>query len=124
MAADEFLRLLHQDPTIGVRVAHQLSQQCMRTIEEVRALGFSHTVPAKLARLVLSWIDNPDLARRNGNGVQITVPSTQEEVAQMIGSTRETVSRTLAEFRRSNVLQIKGAVWTIINLAQLRELVR
>jgi CRP/FNR family transcriptional regulator, cyclic AMP receptor protein len=125
IAADEFLRLLHQDPHIGVRVAHQLSQYCLRTIAEVRALGLSHTVPEKLARLILSWMETPQVARRNGSGtVQITVPSTQEEIAQMIGSTRETVSRTLAEFRRGNVLQIKGAIWTIADPAPLRELVR
>jgi CRP/FNR family cyclic AMP-dependent transcriptional regulator len=125
ITAEEFLRLLHEDPSIGVRVARQLSQHCLRTIEEVRALGLSQTAPEKLARLIFRWVDTPGVARCNGSGaLQITVPSTQQELAQMIGSTRETVSRTLAQFRRLQLLQIKGAIWTILNQKSLRELVR
>jgi CRP/FNR family transcriptional regulator, cyclic AMP receptor protein len=122
--SEVFLRRMQQDIEVAIKAAQQLTKNCLRAVDEIRALGFSQTVPQKLARLLVQWMDSPALCRENaGGGLQITVSSTQEEIAQMIGSTRETVSRSLSGFRRTKLLRVNGATWTVLDPRSLRELV-
>jgi len=48
---------------------------------------------------------------------------THEEIAEMIGTTRETVSRLFAEFKKKDLLQLKGATLVIRNKAALEKMV-
>jgi len=115
IASEDFLRLLRQDPQVGMRVAHQLTGDLHLAINGLRSLGLSETVPQRIARMLIEWIETREHVEPTSGDVQIAVPYTQEEIAQMIGSTRETVSRTLNAFRRAGVLQIKGTKWTILD---------
>jgi CRP/FNR family transcriptional regulator, cyclic AMP receptor protein len=120
----EFVRLMNDDPLIGIVAAQQLTKNCLLAVDKIRELGFSQTVPQKLARLLLRWIDSAVLCRMDTAGnTQLTVSSTQEEIAHIIGSTRESVSRALAGFRRMRILRIKGAVWTVLDQNALRKFV-
>lgn len=55
-------------------------------------------------------------------GVRIRVTLTHEEISQFIGSTRETTSRTLGEFREKKWITVNGSVWTITNERAIRHL--
>ena len=54
-------------------------------------LALSETALEKLARLILRW--GRDFGERTSDGVQVRVALTQEEIAQIIGASRETVTR-------------------------------
>jgi CRP/FNR family transcriptional regulator, cyclic AMP receptor protein len=119
--ASDFLKFLGKFPEVGVRVAKQLTHTCQTAFEEIRSLGLSHSVPERLARLLLQWCDNPSFVRRTSDGLpQLKVVSTQEEIAQMIGTSRETVSRVIADLKKSGVIRVKGASWTIVNRPALQ----
>jgi CRP/FNR family transcriptional regulator len=122
--SQEFFRLMQKDPTVALKAAQQLTKNCMAAIDEIRALGLTPTVPQKIARLLLQWMDSPTSRANQDGSLHITVSSTQQEVAEMIGSTRETVSRALAAFRRMKILKIKGATWTITDPNAFRKLVK
>jgi CRP/FNR family cyclic AMP-dependent transcriptional regulator len=47
---------------------------------------------------------------------------THEEIAQLIGSSRETVSRTLSEFKRQNLLELNGSTMLLRNKGALQNL--
>jgi CRP/FNR family transcriptional regulator, cyclic AMP receptor protein len=103
-------------------VASQLTHNCHCAYEEIRSLGLSRSVPEKMARLLLQWSQNSAMTRRSKEGkVQLKVTLTQEEIAQMIGSSRETVSRVLSEFKKERILQIKGSDWTILDKSSLEQ---
>ena len=48
---------------------------------------------------------------------------TQEEIAQLVGTSRETVSRVLGDFKRKGWLRVKGATWSIVNKQALEDIV-
>ncbi len=61
---------------------------------------------------------------RGGDGVsRVTLALTQEEISQLIGTSREAVTRTLSDFKKKGVAELKGATPIIRNRAGLEELV-
>jgi CRP/FNR family transcriptional regulator, cyclic AMP receptor protein len=116
----DFLKFIAEHPAIGMKVASQLTHNCHCAYEEIRSLGLSRSVPEKVARLILQWSENSAVAHKGKEGkTQLKVTLTQEEMAQMIGSSRETVSRVLSEFKKERILEIKGCNWTILDKALL-----
>lgn len=120
---NEFLDFMKRYPDVGMRVAQQLTHTCQAAFEEIRSLGLSHSVPERFARLLLQWAETPSFARREKTGETVLkVASTQEEMAQMIGTSRETVSRIIGDFKKQGLVRVKGATWTIPDLKGLRKL--
>jgi len=86
--------------------------------------GLSNSVPEKLAKLILQWAEHPlEFASKKSHETAIRVTLTQEEIAQLTGTSRETVSRVLGGFRKKGWLRVKGATWTIVNKQALQNLV-
>ncbi|HEU4415967.1 MAG TPA: Crp/Fnr family transcriptional regulator [Candidatus Angelobacter sp.] len=120
----DFVHFVQEHPDVGMKVAKQLTHNCKCAYGEIRAIGLSNSVPEKIAKLVLKWSENPlDFARKNPREIAIRVTLTQEEIAQFVGTSRETVSRVLGDFRKKGWLRIKGATWTILNKPALQSLV-
>jgi CRP/FNR family transcriptional regulator len=109
---------------VGLRVAKQLTHNCKCAYGEIRSLGLSNSVPEKLAKLILQWAQHPlEFSSRKTQETAIRVTLTQEEIAQLTGTSRETVSRVLGGFRKKGWLRVKGATWTIVNRHALESLV-
>ena len=120
----DFLRFLQDYPDVGMRVARQLTHNCKCAYEEIRSLGLANSVTEKLAKLILQWAERPlELPGRKANETSIRVTLTQEEIAQLIGASRETVTRALGAFRQKGWLRVKGATWTILNRQAFEALV-
>lgn len=115
---DDFLRFLKEHPEACFKVAEQLSEKYNTACHEVRSLGLSHSAGEKLAKLLLEW------SSRNGEAAKqeprFKLALTHEEIAQMIGTSRETVTRLFADFKRRQILQAKGSTLVIRNKAALR----
>ena len=118
----EFLRFLTQHSDASMHVAQQLSSNCAGAYEEIRCLGLSASSAEKLARMLLTWAA-PELNGANKTEVKITVSLTHEEIAQMIGSSRETVTRLFSEFRRKQLLTVKGSSVWLRDLPALHQMV-
>lgn len=121
----DFVHFLEAFPDVGMKVAQQLTHNCKCAYTEIRALGLSNSVPEKIAKLLLTWSEHPlDLKKKNGSPeIPLRVTLTQEEIAQFVGTSRETVSRVLSDFRRKGWLRIKGATWSILDKHALEHLV-
>lgn len=125
ISQSDFVHFLQEFPDVGMKVAQQLTHNCKCAYSEIRSLGLSNSVPEKIAKLILAWSEHPiELRRPTGaNEIPIRVTLTQEEIAQFVGTSRETVSRVLGDFRRKGWLKIKGATWNILNKKALEHLV-
>jgi CRP/FNR family cyclic AMP-dependent transcriptional regulator len=117
---DDFLRFLKDDVEACFKVAEQLSDKYHNACQEVRTLGLSHSASEKLANLLLEW------SCKNGESAKseprLKLRLTHEEIAQMIGTSRETVTRLFAEMKRRQIVQSKGSTLLIRNTAALREI--
>ena len=87
---------------------------------EVRALGLSHSAVAKLANLLLEWSVKEGEATKAAP--RLTLPFSHEEIAQMINTSRETVTRLLADLKHRKILQAEGSTLLIRNKAALKAL--
>jgi len=115
ISRDEFLRFLREHGEAALRVAQQLGETYHSAIAEMRTIGLSHSAGEKLARFLLDLS-----ADYEGMGeVKFKLTLTHEEIAQMIGSSRETVTRAFADFKKKQLLQVKGSTLIITNKAGL-----
>jgi CRP/FNR family cyclic AMP-dependent transcriptional regulator len=120
----DFMRFLQDYPDVGMKVTQQLTHNCKCAYNEIRALGLANSVPEKLAGLILEWAERPlNVPRKQPQEIPIRVTLTQEEISQLVGTSRETVSRVLSAFRKKGWLRTKGATWTIVNKPALESLV-
>jgi CRP/FNR family cyclic AMP-dependent transcriptional regulator len=117
---DDFLKFLQNHADACLHAAQHLSQNCQSAYEMIRSLGLSHSVSEKLARLLLEWADDGEATE---DGVRIKVSLTHEEIAQLIGTSRETVTRVLGEFRDKQLAQLRGSTLWIQNKAGLERLI-
>lgn len=118
---EDFLKFLNSHPEACMHAAQQLSEKYHAAQREIRSLGLSQTTGEKLAKLLLDW------AERNGEetpkGIRLKVLLTHEEIAQMIGTTRETVTRILSEFKRRKIIEVKGSTVFVLQKTDLAKLV-
>jgi CRP/FNR family transcriptional regulator len=112
----DFLRLVAQHPEFLQGVVKQLSANYQNACEQLRTVGLSSSAPEKLARMLLEWSAG---AEETKLGTQVKLPLTHEEIAELIGSSRETVTRTLSEFKSRRLLTLKGSTLLIWNRAAL-----
>src|SRR6202011_5461659 len=104
---------------VAVRVAQQLSLNYYTAYEEIRTLELSSSPAEKFAKLLLSW--SPNWGNAN-EPVHVRMTLTHEEIVEMIGTTRETVSRLFSDFKRKKLLETKGSTLMIRNKPALEKM--
>jgi len=118
---DIFVRFLREHADACVSVAADLAGNYRSACDHIRSLGLSGSVLQKLARLLLEWARDGE---PSGQGVRVRTRMTHEEIAQTIGTTRETVTRALSEFRHRRYADLHGSLLLIQNRAALGSFLR
>jgi CRP/FNR family transcriptional regulator, cyclic AMP receptor protein len=118
---DALLQFMREYGEVALRIAEQLSRNYYTAYEEIRTLGLATSPAEKLAKLLLSW--EPEKGNASGTP-QMKLTLTHEEIAEMIGTTRETVSRLFSDFKKRQWLQVKGSTLVIRNRPALQKMVR
>jgi CRP/FNR family transcriptional regulator len=102
---DDLRPLLVERPGVAVELLQALAQRLRRTNEAMADLVFTD-VPGRVAKALL------DLAEKFGvseaDGIRVRHDLTQEELAQLVGASRETVNKALSEFAHRGWLRIEG----------------
>jgi len=112
MRRDEFLRFIAKYPEANQLVVRTLGAHYKAACEQLRTLGLSGSAHEKLAKLLLDRCEQGSDARE---GMRVRLPLTHEEIAELIGTSRETVTRTLSEFRSRRLVTRHGATFIIPN---------
>jgi CRP/FNR family cyclic AMP-dependent transcriptional regulator len=117
---DPLLQFMKENE-VALRVAQQLSRNYYTAYEEIRTLGLTASPSEKFARLLLAWSSS---GVQGDGSSQFKLTLTHEEIAEAIGTTRETVSRLFSEFKKKQLLQLKGATLTIRSRPSLEKIVQ
>jgi CRP/FNR family transcriptional regulator len=117
----DFLAFLRDHGEAALRVAQQLGETYHSAIAEMRSIGLSHSAGEKLARFLLDLTTGHDEGKSE---IKLTLTLTHEEIAQMIGASRETVTRLFSDFKKKHFLQVKGSILIIKNRVGLESLLR
>jgi CRP/FNR family cyclic AMP-dependent transcriptional regulator len=114
-----FEELMNGFPSLGIAMTRLMIVRRRELENKVEALVF-RDVSSKLAELLVK------LAGENGvddaRGTLIALKITHQELANLIGSTRETVSLTLSTFKRKKLIQTEGRKVIISDSEALRAL--
>ncbi len=119
IARDALLQFLREYGEVALRVAEQLSRNYYTAYEEIRTLGLTSSPSEKFAKLLLSLSSNAENATEPEH-LKLTL--TQQEIAEMIGTTRETVSRLFSDFKKKELVQLKGSILIIRNKPALEKM--
>jgi len=117
---EDFDRYLRQHPDMTLKLTKLIGLRLRKIHNRVEDLVF-RAVPARLAHLLqkLSKTDGvPD-----GAGIRLWVKLTHQEMANLIGCSRETVSTTLGQFREQGLIRMDGRSITVVNPNGLSRLV-
>jgi CRP/FNR family transcriptional regulator, cyclic AMP receptor protein len=119
ISREDMLRLLKEHGDVCLRAAQHISRDCQSAVEVIRAIGLSHSVSEKLAKLLLQWLPE---GNANGGEVRAKLALTHEEIAQLIGASRETVTRTLGDFKKQQVAELSGSTLLVKDRAALEDI--
>lgn len=114
---EDFLRFVHRFPEVYLTVIRQLNSQYSNACDQLRTVGLSTTANEKMARLLLHWVSEEN---QTSEAAQIKMPLTHEQIGEFVGATRETVTRTLSDFKNRHLVVLKGATVMIPNPAALQ----
>jgi CRP/FNR family transcriptional regulator len=99
------------------------SRQFSELVDHTRMLLLSESALEKLARLIMRW--GRDFGEPSQDGIRVRILLTQEEIAQIIGASRETVTRLFSTLKRDQIIRVKrDSLWirdsdALASLAQL-----
>lgn len=108
----DFLAFIHRYGDASLNAAQALSAEYRTAFFDARRLALSVSAASRLASLLLEW------GRAAAHGkpeMRFTMALTHEELANLIGTSRETVTRMLGKFKRDKLIVVRGA--TIVILA-------
>lgn len=118
VSSNDFKIFLRKHPAVFQGVASQLGQQYQAACEQLCAVGLGASVFERMAKFLLNWSVEGEAPE---NGTPFKLPLSHEEVAEHIGSTRESVTRTLSEFRSRGLIKSDGPTFVIADRAALAE---
>ena len=105
LKSNDLLHLLETDHPIALNTIYRLSDVYLRSHALACSLGLSTSAGDKLSKLFLEWCG----AAANGHDpVRLMMDYTHEELAEMIGSSRETVTRVMRLFRDRGLIAVDG----------------
>jgi CRP/FNR family cyclic AMP-dependent transcriptional regulator len=116
----DFIAFLREHGESALRVAQMLSNIYYATCQEVRYLGLSSSAEEKLARFLL---DLKEMENGAAGDHRARLTLTHEEIASTIGTSRETVTRLLTNFKRNQIIEIHGSTVVIKDQHRLQEIV-
>ncbi len=119
MKREDFLAFLRAFPEISFPVLNALGQEYQVALQSLRSLAWFPTAAARVAQLLLHISEEE---RRSELGGRVKLLLTQEQIAQMTATSRETVTRLLSQLRRERIISIRGSDLVIRNRAALEQM--
>ncbi|MGB0011325.1 MAG: Crp/Fnr family transcriptional regulator [Candidatus Sulfotelmatobacter sp.] len=106
----DLMTLLQNESEVGVHAAQSLSREFQGAYRDIHDLVLARSSSGKLARLLLSCAPR---GSQELNEQRLHSAMTHEEMAQRIGSSRETVTRLLSNLKKRRLIRLEGATLVI-----------
>jgi CRP-like cAMP-binding protein len=115
-AAQDFINMMARHPILMAKVMMAMARQMLRLESTIESI-VSRPVAARLADLLITLAEQ---AERSSNGAIVVPAYSHDEMGKMIGATRESVSRTLGDWRRAGIITMQGRRILVQKPASLR----
>ncbi len=116
LGQNKLLPWLREHPEVSLHLLARLAQRLRRTNEAVGDLVFSD-VPGRVAKALIDLGER--FGKKTAEGLFVHHDLTQEELAQLVGASRETVNKALADFAGRGWLKLDGRAVLITDIERL-----
>jgi CRP/FNR family cyclic AMP-dependent transcriptional regulator len=120
VSREDFLLFLKEHSDACLHAAQQVSRDCQDAYDVVRSIALSHSISARVAKFLLASATD---GQHTDGIIRATLALTHEDIAQIVGASRETITRILSEFRRKQLLELRNSALIIYNKTALEQLV-
>jgi len=121
LSHEVFKRYVQANPKVAWEMFRILAARLRRADEAIQDVVF-FDVPGRVARRLLELAQQH--GRPDGDGYQIEVPITQEEIAQMVGASRESVNKALSGFLDRGWVSMEDRTYTVLQPEALKNRLR
>ena len=115
----EFLDLLHRHPEVSIALLQELTRRLRAADMKIKSLSLKDA-EGKVATVILQLAD--DIGMIKQGTVEIEKLPYQHDLANMAGTSRETISRTLHSFAKKGFVELEGSRLRIIDYEKFKEL--
>jgi CRP/FNR family transcriptional regulator, cyclic AMP receptor protein len=116
---EDFLAFLQKHGEASLHAAKSLSEEYKAAFFDARRLALSGSAAGRLAGVLLDWGRAASCGKPE---MRFTMALTHEELANLVGSSRETVTRMLGRFKRQKLIQMRGSSILILSPERLEQL--
>ena len=113
---EEFLAFLERHGEASMHAARSLSEEYKSVFFDARRLALAPSAAGRLASVLLDWGRSAACSK---SGMSFTMALTHDDLANLAGTSRETVTRTLGKFRREKLIRMHGSLVTILDADKL-----
>ena len=117
---DDFNKLLREHGDASTNAMQQFTNYYRGACHQIRYLGLTPSATEKMASFLL---ESAVHGQETPKGIRFNLSLTHEEIAQVVGVTRETVTRALTELRSKMLISTKGPSILIKNKSALEAMV-
>jgi CRP/FNR family transcriptional regulator, cyclic AMP receptor protein len=107
--ADALIAFLRRHGEAGLRAAQSVSKEYQDACLDIQEILMAPSSAGKLAKLLLSWTND----HAGDRELRVRTVLTHEEMAQMIGASRETVTRVLSDLKKKQLIRLEGSTLVI-----------
>lgn len=112
----DFLKFLQSYNEVSQETSHVLAKEYHELFVDARRLALGGSASGRLASLLLDWVHTTASGRPS---MRFTMSLTHEEIANIVGTSRETVTRLLNQFEQDGLIARHGNSITVLNLVHL-----
>jgi len=115
---NDFLNLLREFPEISISLLQELTKRLRTADAKIKALSLKDA-EGKVATVILQLAD--DIGKIKHGKVEIEKLPLQQDLANMAGTSRETISRTLHSFAKKGLIELDGSKLSILDYEKFKE---
>jgi len=116
---NDFLNLLREHPEISISLLQELTKRLRAADMKIKALSLKDA-EGKVATVILQLAD--DVGKIKHGKVEIEKLPQQQDLANMAGTSRETISRTLHSFTKKKLIELEGSKLSILDYEKFKEM--
>lgn len=119
---DAFLRLCSRDPALAIRLAEAMGEKLQEARERIADFAF-RDVRGRVAHLLLTFLERERRLHASDSPDRIVPGLTHRELADMIGTRRESVTLALNALEREGLIRVDGHEVVLLDIDTLRAIV-
>jgi CRP-like cAMP-binding protein len=118
---EQFLQVASRDPELAVRLAEAMGEKLQTAREQIADFAF-RDIQGRVAHMLLTFLERERRLAGDDSLDRIVPGLTHRELAELIGTRRESVTAALNAFERDGLIRVEGREIVLLDVQALRDI--